>query len=220
MSFAAALADTLADLRLRVRAEDDALDRLAAELDFARRLAVARPDRREEWEALLQQALQAAAESPDPVAAAEAVLAPLSPACKAYTIHCAGHAHIDMNWMWNWPETVATTNDTVTTVLRLMREFPSFCFSQSQASVYQILRDYLPELWDEVKQRVAEGRWEITANHWVEGDKNLASGETLCRHLLYTKRFFEREMGIPYDRVLIDWEPDTFGHCATLPTLL
>ncbi|MBI2303094.1 MAG: alpha-mannosidase, partial [Armatimonadetes bacterium] len=168
----------------------------------------------------LSQALEAAAEAADPVAAAEAVLAPLGPECKAYTIHCAGHAHIDMNWMWNWPETVATTNDTVTTVLRLMREFPSFHFSQSQASVYQILKDYLPELWEEVRQRVAEGRWEVTANHWVEGDKNLASGETLCRHLLYTKRFFEREMGIPYDRVLIDWEPDTFGHCATLPTLL
>ena len=74
----------------------------------------------------------------------EAVLAPLGPAAKQYTIHVVGHAHIDMNWLWGWPETVATVNDTFTTVERLMEEFPTFHFSQSQTSVYQIMKDYLP----------------------------------------------------------------------------
>ena len=46
-----------------------------------------------------------------------------------------------------------------------------------------------------------EGRWEVTASQWVEGDKNLASGEILCRHLLYTRRFFKQEFGLPYDAV-------------------
>ncbi|MCL1888153.1 MAG: hypothetical protein FWF96_04715, partial [Kiritimatiellaeota bacterium] len=40
------------------------------------------------------------------VAEVEAILAPMSAAAKARTVYCAGHAHIDMNWQWGWPETV------------------------------------------------------------------------------------------------------------------
>ena len=44
--------------------------------------------------------------------------------------------------------------------------------------------------------RVAEGRWEVAAVHWVEGDKNLASGEALARHLLYTRQFMKEHFGL------------------------
>ncbi len=42
-------------------------------------------------------------------------------------------------------------NDTFTTVDALMDEFPTFHFSQSQTSVYQILKDYLPWHYETVK---------------------------------------------------------------------
>ena len=74
-------------------------------------------------------------------------MAPIATVAKTYTIYCVGHAHIDMNWMWSWPETVAVTNDTFATVLKLMDEFPQFRFSQSQASVYAIIEEYNPECW-------------------------------------------------------------------------
>jgi alpha-mannosidase len=203
------------------------LERFNAEIKFAEKLAQANPDQQAAWEGLILRAVQIVEEAlaqgtaiADAVVKGEAVLAPLGAAAKAYTIHCVGHAHIDMNWMWNWPETVATVNDTFTTVDRLMDEFPDFIFSQSQASVYRILKDYLPELYERVKTRVKEGRWEITASQWVEGDKNLASGEIICRHLLYTRRFFAEEFGLPYDAVTVDWEPDTFGHPHSLPGIL
>ncbi len=203
------------------------LERFTAEVKFAGGLAKANPPQQATWEGLILQAVQAvqqALATGTPIAQAvsqgEAIMAPMSAAAKAYTIHCTGHAHIDMNWMWNWPETVATVNDTFTTVDKLMDEFPNFTFSQSQASVYRILKDYLPELYARVKARIAEGRWEITASQWVEGDKNMASGEIICRHLLYTRRFVEEEFGIPFDGVAIDWEPDTFGHPHSLPGLL
>ena len=139
---------------------------------------------------------------------------------KTYTVHNVGHAHIDMNWMWPWPETVAVTNDTFTTVLRLMDEFPDFRFTQSQASVYEIARRYNPALFERIKARVAEGRWEVAASQWVEGDKNLASGEAIARHLLYTRRFMEEQLGLKPEDVPIDFEPDTFGHAHTIPTLV
>ena len=206
---------------------NEMLNRFKAEVVFCAGLARSHPEQQAEWLALLRQAIhtvQAALNAghalTQAVRDAETSLSPLGEAAKQYTVHCVGHGHIDMNWMWNWPETVATTNDTFTTVDRLMTEFPDFRYSQSQASVYQIMKDYLPELYEKIKQRIAEGRWEITANHWVEGDKNLASGEILCRHILYTKRFLKQEFGLPDDAVAIDWEPDTFGHAHTIPTIL
>ena len=204
MSFIEAVDRELLALEAAQGKTGEVLERFKAEVDFAGHLAAARPETREDWEGLLLQAVaivkDAAARGgkiDEAVSAAEALLAPLGTAAKAYTIHCVGHAHIDMNWMWGWPETVAVVNDTFTTVNRLMDEYPAFNFSQSQTSVYQILKDYLPALFAKVKERVREGRWEITASQWVEGDKNLASGESLCRHLLYTRRFLQQEFGLP-----------------------
>ncbi|HPS53441.1 MAG TPA: alpha-mannosidase, partial [Phycisphaerae bacterium] len=149
----------------------------------------------------------------------ESLLAPVGKIAKKYTCWCVGHGHMDMNWMWNWAETVAATNDMFITVLKLMEEFPEFRFSQSQTSVYEIARKYNPELFARIKQRVAEGRWEITASEWVEGDKNLASGESLVRHMLYTRRYMAEHFGLTPDDVSIAWNPDTFGHAHTIPMI-
>ncbi|MGQ9697296.1 MAG: glycoside hydrolase family 38 C-terminal domain-containing protein, partial [Armatimonadota bacterium] len=203
--------------------------RIQSELRFAAALAQARPDQRTAWEELIAQASHLVASKVSSggtgdleaaVQEAEKLLAPIGQAAKEYTIHCVGHAHIDMNWMWSWPETVATTNDTFTTVDRLMDEFPAFRFSQSQASTYLAMEQHCPEVFEMIKRRVSEGRWEVTASMWVEGDKNLANGEILCRHLLHTKRYFRDRFGLPYDAVKIDWEPDLFGHAHTIPAIL
>jgi alpha-mannosidase len=227
MAFTDELHGALASLHGAAGTATALLDRFKAEMDFAGRLVKFHPDTEAAWGPMIlaaigtvRAALADGGNVPAAIAAAEADLAPIGAKAKAYTIHCTGHAHIDMNWLWNWPETVATVNDTFTTVDRLMDEFPDFHFSQSQTSIYQILEDYLPELTARVKARVAEGRWEITSSQWVEGDKNLASGEIIARHLLYTRRFFKQHYGLAYADINIDWEPDTFGHAWTVPTIL
>ena len=200
--------------------------RLAAQCDFATALAAAE-DRVAQWTPLIARARAigeaAAAGGLDELAArvaeAEAVLSPIAPAAKAHTVRCIGHAHIDMNWMWGWPETVAITCDTFRTVLALMDEFPDFVFAQSQASVYAIVRDHEPALLTRIRQRVKEGRWEVVAAHWVEGERNLAGGEALCRHLLYTRRLMRELFDLTPEDVPVDWAPDTFGHAATIPTI-
>jgi alpha-mannosidase len=95
---------------------------------------------------------------------AEEMLTELSQQAKRFKVICAARAHIDMNWMWRWDETVMVAMDTFRTVLNLMNEYPDFTFSQSQASVYKILEDYAPEMLEEVRSRVKEGRWEVTAS--------------------------------------------------------
>ncbi|MBN8526254.1 MAG: hypothetical protein J0M02_13050, partial [Planctomycetes bacterium] len=153
------------------------------------------------------------------VAEAEAVLMPLAPLAKSYTIHCVGHAHIDMNWQWPWEETVAAAADTFRTALRLMDEFPGFTLLQSQAALYAAIDRYHPRLLDAIRERVRAGTWEVVASHWVEGDRNLASGESLVRQLLTARTFCRDRLGLAPQDVPIDWVPDCFGHAATLPAI-
>jgi len=151
---------------------------------------------------------------------AEQLLSVLAHEAKSYEILCVAHAHIDMNWMWGWDETVAVTIDTFRTMLNLLNEYPEFTFSQSQASIYRIVEQYAPEMLKEIKQRVKEGRWEVTASHWVEADKNMPSGESLSRHLLYTKRYLSQLFDLDPDSLNLDFEPDTFGHSVNVPEIL
>ncbi len=140
-------------------------------------------------------------------------------AAKEYKLILCGHAHIDMNWLWGYQETVAITLSTFRTVLNLMKQYPSFKFSQSQASCYKIVEQYDPELMAEIKERIAEGRWEITATAWVETDKNMPNTESLLRHIRYTKNYLKNNWGIDPDKLEVDFSPDTFGHSANIPEI-
>ena len=150
----------------------------------------------------------------------ELAMEPASGLCKAVTVSCVAHAHIDMNWMWRYDETAMLTVDTFRTMLQLMKEYPAFTFAQSQASVYKIIEECAPEMLPEIRQRIKEGRWEVTASQWVETDKNMPSGESLTRHLLYTKQYLKELLGLDDGQFEIDYEPDTFGHGANVPEVL
>ena len=151
---------------------------------------------------------------------AEKKLGFMSKLAKEISVICVSHAHIDMNWMWGYQETAAITIDTFRTILDLMKEYPDFTYSQSQASVYKIVEDNDPDMLEEIKARVKEGRWEVTASTWVETDKNMPNGESLARHILYTKRYLSKLLGIKPDSMQLDFEPDTFGHNWSVPEIL
>lgn len=138
-------------------------------------------------------------------------------AAKQYKVYLIGHAHIDMNWLWPWEETVDLIRRDFQSIDRIMEEFPQVCFSHSQAATYKVVKERFPELWDRVKRRIKEGRWEVTAATWVEGDLNMAGYETLVRQFLLGKTFTRNELDA---ESCICWEPDTFGHPATMPHIL
>jgi len=152
--------------------------------------------------------------------AVEQALSSLAEKAKGYSLLCIGHAHIDMNWMWGFDETVAITLDTFRTMLDLMNEYPGFTFGQSQASVYRIVEQYCPEMLEEIKQRIRENRWEVTASTWVEADRNMPNLESMARHFLYTKQYLSGLLDIDPASLNIDYEPDTFGHNINVPEVL
>ena len=172
--------------------------RILAELEFVLRLSKAQPALCEEP---LRKALDFLLAGQDAegvltksrILEAERHLLPVAATARSYNLILAGHAHIDMNWMWSWQETVATALDTFRTMLAIMDEYPQFHFSQSQASVYRIVEEFDPEMMAAIRARIAEGRWEVTASSWVEQDKNMPSTESMARHVLYTKRYLQEK---------------------------
>jgi alpha-mannosidase len=136
------------------------------------------------------------------------------------TAHVIGHAHIDMNWLWLWPETVDVCKNTFTEMLQDMTAFPDFKFSQSQASTYLAMQEYHPDILAQIGKRVAEGRWDVSAGTWTEGDMNMPSGEAIVRQIMYSKQFFQRTFGLGLDDIRMCWEPDTFGHAWSIPQIM
>lgn len=198
--------------------------RILAEIEFSIRLSKELEGRFDETlhqtlDYLLQQMETEGVLTNSSCQAAEQMLLPLSASAKEYELILAAHAHIDMNWMWGWQETVAATIATFQTMLKLMEEYPDFHFSQSQAAVYKIIEDYAPELKEKMMQRIKEGRWEVTASAWVETDKNMPSAESLLNHIYYTKKYMKEHWEVDPDSLDIDFSPDTFGHSAHLPEL-
>jgi len=136
---------------------------------------------------------------------------------KEIVVSAIGHTHIDVAWLWRLRQTREKTGRTFATVLKMMEENPDYKFISSQAQLYDYVKQDYPEVYEGIKQRVREGRWEIEGGMWVEADMNLASGEALVRQFLVGKRFFRRE----FDRdCKILWLPDVFGYTAALPQIM
>ncbi len=130
---------------------------------------------------------------------------------------CIGHTHIDVAWLWTLDQTREKVVRSFSTVVALMKQYPEYKFMSSQAQLYKYLKEEAPDVYEDVKQLIKEGRWEVEGAMWVEADCNLTSGESLVRQVLFGKRFFNKEFGVD-SKVL--WLPDVFGYSAALPQIL
>ncbi len=128
-----------------------------------------------------------------------------------------GHTHIDVAWKWTVAQTIEKTQRSFATVDALMERYPEYRFMSSQVPLYKAVKEQCPELYERIKKRVKEGRWEVEGGMYLESDCNLTNGESLVRQFLYGKKFFEREFGVD-SKVL--WLPDVFGYSAALPQIL
>jgi len=140
----------------------------------------------------------------------------LLPTLRQANLHLTGNAHIDAAWLWPWTETVDVVKRTFGTALQLMNEYPDYTYTQSAAAYNEWMAEKYPEMNDEIKRRIKEGRWEIVGGMWVEPDLNIPDGESTARSLLIGKRWFQKEYGVD---VHIGWNPDSFGYNWQLPQI-
>ena len=132
-------------------------------------------------------------------------------------VTCVGHAHIDVGWLWPVAESIRKAARTFSTQLANMERYPDYIFGASQAELYMMIKENYPVLYERIREKVKEGRWEIQGGMWVEADCNLISGESMIRQFLYGKNFFMDEFGYEVRNL---WIPDVFGYSASMPQII
>lgn len=133
------------------------------------------------------------------------------------TVYMIGNAHIDPVWLWRWREGFAEVLATCRSALDRIKEFPDFVFTRADAATYKWIEDTCPEMFEEIRHFVAEGRWSVVGGWWEQADCNIPGGESFVRHELYGKRYFLEKFGVD---VTVGYNIDSFGHNAGLPQIL
>jgi len=133
-----------------------------------------------------------------------------------FKVFLIGNAHIDIAWLWRIRETVAVARNTYRTVIQNMLEYPELAYAQSQAITYDWMEKMYPELFEKIRERIQDGRWEVVGGMWVEPDCNLISGESWVRQILYGKKYFREKFNLD---VRIGWNPDSFGYNWNMPQI-
>lgn len=132
-------------------------------------------------------------------------------------VHCIGHTHIDVEWLWARRQTREKIQRSFSTLKALMDRYPEYIFTLSQPELYRYLKEEAPEKYEELKQLIIDGRFEPEGAMYVESDCNLVSGESLVRQILHGKQFFKQEFDIESKVLFL---PDVFGYSAALPQIL
>ncbi len=127
------------------------------------------------------------------------------------------HSHLDVAYYWRRIHAVQKNLRTVLIQLRLMDKYPDFKYTHTQPYVYETLEKYYPEVFAELKEKVAAGQFEPVGAMYVEPDCNVPSAESLIRQGLYGQKTDERMFG---KKVNNAWLPDVFGNSWILPQIL
>ncbi len=147
---------------------------------------------------------------------AQTIASALRPKLQQETFHLTGNSHIDAAWLWPWTETVDVVKRTFGTAAQLLNEYPTYTYTQSAAVYSQWMADKYPQLNEQIKQRIGEGRWELVGGMWLEPDLNMPDGESLVRQILVGQATFQKLYG---KTTRIGWNPDSFGYNWQLPQI-
>jgi alpha-mannosidase len=128
-----------------------------------------------------------------------------------------GNAHIDPVWLWQWQEGYQEVRATFQSALERMEEYPDFVFTCDSVCYLQWVEESDPELFERIRERVAEGRFHVIGGWWIEPDCNIPSGESYVRQALYGQRWLHDRLGIT---ATVGSNLDPFGHNAAIPQIL
>ncbi|CAD5113260.1 DgyrCDS2438 [Dimorphilus gyrociliatus] len=134
-----------------------------------------------------------------------------------HMIHAVGNCHIDSAWLWPYEETIRKCARSWSSTIRLMEKYPDFTFACSQGQQFEWVKDNYPDIYEEMKKYISEGRFIPIGGTWCELDGNIPSGESYIRQFLIGQRFFRKEFNITCQEF---WLPDTFGYSGQLPQLI
>ena len=132
-------------------------------------------------------------------------------------IYMIGNTHFDPVWTWTWEEGLTSIHSTFRSALDRMEEDKDYIYSFSSPPVFEWLETVDPQMLEEIKERVKEGRWEISEGWWTQPDCFSASGEGYARQSLYGQLYLKKTFG-KYAKSIFNI--DSFGHNSQSPQIL
>jgi alpha-mannosidase len=132
-------------------------------------------------------------------------------------VHMIGNAHIDPVWLWQWPEGYQEVRATFQSAVDRLDEYPDFVFTCDSSLFFAWVEESDPELFARIREKIAEGRFQVVGGWWVEPDCNIPGGESFVRQALYGQRYLRERFGIT---ATTGANLDSFGHNATIPQIL
>lgn len=133
---------------------------------------------------------------------------------KIYTV---ATSHLDTVWSWDFETTVSKyIYNTLVENIALLKKYPSYVFSFEGSYRYELMEEYYPELFDEMKKYIDERRWNVTGSAYENGDVNCPSPEALFRNILFGNSYFDEKFGKRSKDIYL---PDCFGFGWALPSI-
>lgn len=133
------------------------------------------------------------------------------------TAYMVADAHLDTQWNWDVVTTIDEyVKNTLYQNLFLMNKYPDYVFNFEGGIKYAWMKEYYPEKYEELKQRIREGRWHIAGSSWDATDAVVPSPESAIRNIMLGQTFYRTEFGAEGTDIFL---PDCFGFPYTLPTV-
>lgn len=133
---------------------------------------------------------------------------------KIYTV---ATSHLDTIWSWDFETTVSKyIYNTLVDNISMFKKYPTYIFSFEGSYRYELMEEYYPELFEEMKEYIKQGRWNVTGSSFENGDVNVPSPEALFRNILLGNGYFDKKFG---KRSVDIYLPDCFGFGWALPSV-
>lgn len=132
-------------------------------------------------------------------------------------VYTVATAHLDTVWNWDFEHTISECIfNTLADNFKLFEEYPDYKFSFEGAYRYELMQEYYPELFEQLKVYVEKGKWNVAGSSYENGDVNVPSPESLFRNILYGNGYFDKTFGKRSKDIYL---PDCFGFGWALPAI-
>ncbi len=132
-------------------------------------------------------------------------------------IYTVASAHLDTIWSWDFETTTKKyIYNTLVENFAMLKKYPNYVFSFEGSYRYELMEEYYPELFEELKGYIKDGRWNVTGSAFENGDVNTPSPEALFRNILIGNSYFDEKFGKRSCDIFL---PDCFGFGWALPSI-
>ena len=134
---------------------------------------------------------------------------------KIYTI---ATAHLDTVWNWDFEYVInVCLKETLDQNFNYFNTYPDYRFNFEGSYRYELFEEYYPEKFEQLRDYISEGKWNVTGSAYENGDVNVPSPESLIRNILYGNKYFEKKFGKKSNDIFL---PDCFGFGYALPSIM